>query len=139
MHKYEILAAVFEPTKMHLYDCKTKGKHPVHLIEGGEYITEEELDQNYWESGCDMGWYYINQKEYDYMKSHLEKVYVWYDEKDQEWYCTSNLSDISDDYHYSSDDYPTTTTTTSVVEDITKEELDYFIKMMDDEEKEENK
>ena len=85
MHEYEILAAVFEPTKMHIYDCKTKGKHPVHLIEGGEYITEEKLDQNYWNGGYDMGWYYINQKEYDYMKSQMKMVTVFDNSAEGDW------------------------------------------------------
>lgn len=70
-----ILAAVFDPKKMHVYDVKTTGKHPVHLINGGAYITEseEDFDDN------DMGWYWLNQKEYDYFKSQLREVEV--DEK----------------------------------------------------------
>ena len=38
----KVLAAVFDPKKMHPYDVKTTGKHPVHMIEGGEYLTESE-------------------------------------------------------------------------------------------------
>lgn len=70
--KKTILVADFNPKKMHVYDVKTTGKHPVRLIEGGKWITEsesEEID----ESG-DMGWYWLNQKEYDYFKSQLIEV-----------------------------------------------------------------
>ena len=67
----EVLAAIFDPKKMHVYDVKTQGKHPVHMIEGGEYITEDE--RQFDESG-DMGWFFLNQKEYDYFKSQL-KIY----------------------------------------------------------------
>ena len=70
-NKTQVLAAVFDPKKMHVYDVKTKGKHPVHMIEGGEYITEDE--RHFDESG-DMGWFFLNQAEYDYFKSQL-KIY----------------------------------------------------------------
>jgi len=72
----KLLVAEFEPKKMHIYDVKTKGKHPVHIIEGGEYITEAELSEEYWASGCDLGWFYLNQKEYDYFKSQLKEIEV---------------------------------------------------------------
>lgn len=65
-----ILAAPFDPKKMHVYDVKTTGKHPVHMIEGGNYLTENEDDFG---SG-DMGWFYLNQKEYDYFKSQLKEI-----------------------------------------------------------------
>ncbi|MCM1130127.1 MAG: hypothetical protein NC310_00490 [Roseburia sp.] len=67
-----ILAAVYEPKKMHLYDVKTKGKHPVHLIEGGAYLTESEADFG----AGDMGWFFLNQKEYDYFKSNLGTITI---------------------------------------------------------------
>lgn len=72
--KNTILAAIFDPKKMHVYDVKTTGKHPVRLIEGGNWITEsesEELDER-----SDMGWYWLNQKEYDYFKSQLIEVEI---------------------------------------------------------------
>lgn len=70
--KKTILVANFDPKKMHVYDVKTTGKHPVRLIEGGEWITEyegEDINDCY-----DMGWYWLNQKEYDYFKSQLIEV-----------------------------------------------------------------
>ena len=71
MKTVTILATEFKPTKMHIYDVKTTGKHPVHVIEGGSYITESEevLDE------CsDLGWFFLNQKEYDYFKSQLREM-----------------------------------------------------------------
>lgn len=68
----KIMAAKFDPKKMHIYDVKTKGKHPVRLIEGGDYITEydgEDIDPR-----GDMYWFYLNQKEYDYYRSQLKEV-----------------------------------------------------------------
>lgn len=74
--KITIIAAEFEPKKMHIYDVKTKGKHPVHLIEGGEYLTEDEMPNDYYYSGCDMGWFWLNQKEYEYFKMHCEPIEI---------------------------------------------------------------
>lgn len=67
-----VLAAVFEPRKMHVYDVKTSGKHPVHLIDDGDYLTESEEDFG----AGDMGWFWLNQKEYDYFKSQLKEVEI---------------------------------------------------------------
>ena len=67
-----ILAALFDTKKMHVYDCKTTGKHPVHMIEGGSYLTESKEDFG---SG-DMGWFFLNQKEYDYFKSQLREIEI---------------------------------------------------------------
>lgn len=66
-----ILATEFKPTKMHIYDVKTTGRHPVHVIDGGSYITESEevLDES-----SDLGWFFLNQKEYDYFKSQLREM-----------------------------------------------------------------
>ena len=71
-NKRKVLVAKYEPTKMHLYDAPFRGKHPVHLIEGGEYLTESEEDFGY----GDMGWFNLNQKEYDYFKSQLKVVEI---------------------------------------------------------------
>lgn len=68
----KFIGAIFEPKKMHIYDVKTTGKHPVHLIDGGEYITEDERDFGI----HDMGWFYLNQKEYDYFKSQCRELEV---------------------------------------------------------------
>lgn len=70
--KKAILVADFDPKKMHVYDVKTSGKHPVRLIEGGKWITEYEGEDI--NDGGDMGWYWLNQKEYDYFKSQLIEV-----------------------------------------------------------------
>ena len=40
--KKTILASEYNSKKMHIYDVKTKGKHPVHMIDGGSYLTENE-------------------------------------------------------------------------------------------------
>lgn len=69
----KVLAAVFDPKKMHPYDVKTTGKHPVHMIEGGEYLTESEEIFN---EGGEMGWFWLNRKEYDYFKSQLKEVEI---------------------------------------------------------------
>lgn len=76
----KIIAAVFEPNKMHVYDVKTTGRHPVHMIEGGEYLTEDE--RQFEESG-DMGWFYLNQKEYDYFKSQCREIDIPYTEEER--------------------------------------------------------
>lgn len=55
---------------MHLYEAYIRGeKHPVHIIEGGDYVTESEED-----FGGDVGWYNLNQKDYDYFKSNLIEI-----------------------------------------------------------------
>lgn len=72
MSKQKILGAIFDSKKMHIYDVKTKGRHPVHVVEGGEYITEEDFDNG--EGDC--GWFWLNQKEYDYYKSQIKEIEV---------------------------------------------------------------
>ena len=74
MKQITIIGAEFDPKKMHVYDVKTKGKHPVHMIEGGEYLTEDEMPESYYYSGSDMGWFWLNQKEYDYFKSQCKEL-----------------------------------------------------------------
>ena len=73
MNKIKIIGAIFDPSKMHVYDVKTHGKHPVHLIEGGYVITEDKRD---FEQSGDMGWFWLNQKEYDYFKSQCKEIEV---------------------------------------------------------------
>lgn len=69
----KFIGAEFDPTKMHIYSVKTTGKHPVHLIEGGEYLTED--NRNFETGGCsDMGWFWLNQKEYEYFKSQCKEI-----------------------------------------------------------------
>lgn len=71
--KTTFIGAEFEPSKMHPYDVKTKGKHPVHLIEGGSYITE---DERQFDPSGDMGWFWLNQREYDYYKSRAREIEI---------------------------------------------------------------
>lgn len=66
---HEVYCAIFDPKKMHIYDVKTTGKHPVHLIEGGEYITEDDRE---FDPCGDMGWFFLNQREYEYFKSQCD-------------------------------------------------------------------
>lgn len=68
------IGAEFEPNKMHVYDVKTKGKHPVHLIDGGSYVTEDERSLGC--EGGDMGWFWLNQREYDYYKSKAHEIEI---------------------------------------------------------------
>lgn len=69
--KVKLLATQFEQNKFHPYDVKTKGKHPIHIIEGGDYITE---DERIFDEYSDCGWFWLNQKEYDYFKSQLKEI-----------------------------------------------------------------
>ena len=59
------------------YEVKTTGKHPVHMIAGGEYLTESE--ENFGDD--DMGWFFLNTRDYEWFKNHLvEKDYkelIW--------------------------------------------------------------
>lgn len=70
----KIIGATFDPKKMHIYDVKTKGKHPVHLIEGGEFITEDMRPLG--DPQGDMGMYWLNQREYDYFKSQCREIVI---------------------------------------------------------------
>jgi hypothetical protein len=69
-----IIGAEFEPKRMHIYDVKTHGKHPVHLIRGGAYITEDMRDFN--DDNGDMGVFWLNEKEYRYFKSQCKEIDV---------------------------------------------------------------
>ena len=78
MKTIKIIGAEFDKKKMHIYDVKTFGKHPVHLVEGGKYITEEEVSEDYYYTGADVGWFWLNQKEYDYFKSQCHQIEINY-------------------------------------------------------------
>lgn len=69
----KIIGAKFDTKKMHIYDCKTIGKHPVHLIEGGDIITE---DDRILKESSDMGWFFLNEKEYQYFKSQCKEITI---------------------------------------------------------------
>ena len=69
----KILGAEFNPKKMHIYDVKTSGKHPVHLIEGGDIITE---DERVFDESSDLGWFWLNTKDYDYYLSQRKLIEV---------------------------------------------------------------
>ena len=67
-----ILAADFDPKKYHIYDVKTTGRHPVHLIDAGGLLTEDDGDYG----SLDMYWFYLNQREYELFKKNLHEVEV---------------------------------------------------------------
>lgn len=69
--KVKVLVAKNEEKKYHPYDVKTRGKHPIHIIEGGEYITE---DERVFDECSDCGIRRLNQKEYNYFKSNLKEI-----------------------------------------------------------------
>ena len=69
----KIIGAELEPNKMHLYDVKTHGAHPVHLIEGGDIITE---DSSVFDHQSDCGWFYLNTAEYNYFKSKCKEIII---------------------------------------------------------------
>ena len=55
---------------IHPYMVSTsRAKHPVHVIEGGSYITE---DMTEYDPQSDLGIYGLNQKDYEWFKEHLE-------------------------------------------------------------------
>lgn len=73
MKKVKVQVCKFDTKKLHPYDVKTTGKHPVHMIEGGAYLTLDERDFD--DGHCsDMGWFFLNIKEYNYMMEHMEEV-----------------------------------------------------------------
>lgn len=56
------------------YYIKTeRAKHPVHMIEGGDYITEDMTETN---PSSDMGVFGLNQKDYEWFKNNLIEVEV---------------------------------------------------------------
>ena len=59
--------------KVHPYDVKTMGRHPVHMIEGGEYLTE---DETVFDECSDMGYFFLNQKLNNFRNTHT--VWRWY-------------------------------------------------------------
>ena len=69
----KIIGAEFEPEKMHLFEDKRKNFHPVHIIEGGDIITEDDRVLNI---NSDCGWYYLNDAEYKYFKSKCEEIII---------------------------------------------------------------
>lgn len=72
--KVIIKGTEFDTKKMHPYDVKTTGKHPIHMIEGGSYLTEDKRD--FGMGTGDMGWFFLNQKEYEYYKAHEKDIEV---------------------------------------------------------------
>lgn len=51
----KIIGTEFNPKKMHIYDVKTK-------------------DEREFDSRSDMGWFWLNQIEYDYFKSQCKEI-----------------------------------------------------------------
>ena len=59
---------------IHPYEIYTKrAKHPVHMIEGGLYITEDTTDT---EPTSDMGRFGLNAKDYEWFQNHLQEVEI---------------------------------------------------------------
>lgn len=55
---------------IHPYTIQTtRAKHPVHMIEGGSYLTE---DMTEYDPASDMGVWGLNAKDYEWFKSHLQ-------------------------------------------------------------------
>ena len=75
MKEKTIKATIYDPKKYHIYSVKTTGKHPIHMIEGGDYITE---DKTVFNVVSDMGYFWLNKKEYDLFKSNLKDVTIKY-------------------------------------------------------------
>ena len=66
----KIKVCYLDTTQFHPSKLNKKGKHPVHLIEGGKYITLEKFDNGI----GDMSWFYLNNKEYNYLLKHLVEM-----------------------------------------------------------------
>ena len=79
MKKVKIIGAEFDPKKMHVYTVRTTGKHPVHLIDGGAVITE---DERVFDECSDLGWWHLNTKEYIYFKSLCKEIEIEVDDND---------------------------------------------------------
>ena len=57
---------------IHPYTITTsRAKHPVRMIEGGQYLTE---DMSETDPQSDMGVWGLNKKDYEWFKSHLEEI-----------------------------------------------------------------
>ena len=64
------------------YDIKTaRAKHPVHIIEGGSYITED-METEFDPAG-DMGVFGLNSRDYEWFKSNLKEIEIEEDNYDQ--------------------------------------------------------
>ena len=73
--KTKIIKACDWYGNIHPYLISTdRAKHPVHMIEGGDYITED-MDTEFNPAG-DMGVYGLNSKDYEWFKNHLKDVEV---------------------------------------------------------------
>lgn len=58
--------------KINPYTISTsRARHPVHMIEGGTYITE---DMSEFDPAGDMGVFGLNQKDYEWFKNHLIEI-----------------------------------------------------------------
>lgn len=51
----------------------SRAKHPVHMIEGGSYLTE---DMTNYDPQSDMGVWGLNAKDYEWFKNHLENFEI---------------------------------------------------------------
>lgn len=59
---------------IHPYMIQTsRAKHPVHMIEGGSYLTE---DMTEYDPKSDLGVWGLNKKDYEWFKNHLVEIEV---------------------------------------------------------------
>ena len=73
MKKVKMLVCDFEKHGIHPYLVKTRSNHPVHMIEGGLYITQ---DQRPTDPTSDMGWFGLNKRDYEVFKNNLIEVEI---------------------------------------------------------------
>lgn len=52
---------------IHPYPVKHFSRHPIHMIEGGSYLTEDTREFN---PAGDMGYFGLNAKDYAWYKNH---------------------------------------------------------------------
>ena len=62
------------PTTLHPYTLtgKRHANHPVHMIEGGQYLTEDMSPLG--DPNGDMGEFGLNAKDYAWFKAHVQEV-----------------------------------------------------------------
>ena len=60
---------------IHPYQISTsRARHPIHIIEGGEVITED-MGEDFSQAG-DVGVWGLNQKDYEWFKAHIKDIEV---------------------------------------------------------------
>lgn len=72
--KTTILATCFDDVNIYPYQVKTKGKHPIRWFDGGSYYTEDDTINV--EPSGDLGWWWLNKRDYETFKQHLKPIVV---------------------------------------------------------------